>query len=89
MRVNRKGQVTIPKGIRERLGIGPGTELDVKGHGDEVRLLPVRPVLSPEERLRQFHEWADRVAGTIDLGGMTVDEYMEMLRGPHEDFDPS
>ena len=28
MRVTTKGQVTIPKGIRDRLGIGPGSEID-------------------------------------------------------------
>jgi hypothetical protein len=25
--------------------------------------------------------------GTLDLGGMTTDEYMEWLRGPREDLD--
>lgn len=27
MRVTEKGQVTIPRRIRERLGVGPGTEV--------------------------------------------------------------
>jgi len=28
MRVTTKGQVTIPRGVREALGISPGTEID-------------------------------------------------------------
>lgn len=88
MRVTTKGQVTIPKEIRDRLGIGPGSEVDFVADQEGARIVPTRPAQSPEERARQFQQWLDRVAGTVDLGGMTTDEYMEWLRGPRDDLDP-
>lgn len=88
MRVTVKGQVTIPKEIRERLGITAGSEVDFVPDNKGARLVLVSSDLSPEERSRQFRQWLDRVAGTIDLEGMTVDEYFERIRGPREDLDP-
>jgi hypothetical protein len=41
-----------------------------------------------EDSIRDFDDWALRVRGTIALGGMTTDEYMEWLRGPRDDLDP-
>ena len=38
MRVTSKGQVTIPKEIRERLGIAPHTEVEFVVEGDRVIL---------------------------------------------------
>ena len=46
MRVGPKGQVVIPKRIRERLGIKPGDEVRVSDADGEVR---VRRVLSLDE----------------------------------------
>lgn len=39
MRVTRKGQVTIPQDVRQRLGIGPGSEVDFEVDGDGARLV--------------------------------------------------
>ena len=37
MKVTIKGQITIPKGIRKRYGIHPGTEIEVAdSHGEIV-----------------------------------------------------
>jgi AbrB family looped-hinge helix DNA binding protein len=87
MRVTTKGQVTIPKDIRDELGIVPGAEVEFVRTGDGViRLVAVDGELSAEERKKRFLEALDRMAGTIDLGGMTTDEYMEFIRGPREDL---
>ena len=40
MRVTSKGQVTIPKAIRERTGIGPGTEVEFAIEQGAVMLRP-------------------------------------------------
>jgi AbrB family looped-hinge helix DNA binding protein len=88
MRVTEKGQVTIPKPIRDRLGIGPGSEVDFIDEGDGVRLVTLATEEAEARRANSIRSWADRVRGTIDLGGMTTDEYMEWLRGPREDLDP-
>jgi AbrB family looped-hinge helix DNA binding protein len=41
MRINAKGQVTIPKVIRERAGLLPGTEVDFLREGDVVKIVPL------------------------------------------------
>ena len=77
MRVTTKGQVTIPKDIRDRLGIVPGSHVEFLPTEDGVRLVPMNQNESQEEASRRFDAALDRLAGTLDLGGMTTDEYME------------
>ena len=88
MRVTTKGQVTIPKQIRDHLGIGPGSEVEFVATDDGARLVAVDEDLSEEEASRKFRAVLDKMEGTLDLGGMTTDEYMEWLRGPRDDIDP-
>ncbi|MEX0406245.1 AbrB/MazE/SpoVT family DNA-binding domain-containing protein [Aquibium sp. LZ166] len=87
MRVTSKGQVTIPKEIREQLGIQPGSEVEFVNDNDgevKLRLLPsVDRDVEPAESIRK---WTARVAGTLDLGGMTADEYFESIRGERDDL---
>ena len=87
MRVTTKGQVTIPKQIRDHLGIGPGSEVEFVATEEGARLIAVNENLSEEEVSRRFSEVLDRMEGSLDLGGMSTDEYMEWLRGPREDLD--
>jgi antitoxin PrlF len=71
--VSEKGQVTIPKRLRERLGIRPGQVLDFEeDHGRLVANKAVR-----EDPLEALY-------GSLDLGGRTTDELIEELRGPAE-----
>ena len=39
-RVGAKGQVVIPKDIREQVGFQPGAEVDFERDGETVRILP-------------------------------------------------
>lgn len=39
-RVGAKGQVVIPKHLRDRLGLQPGSEVDFEQDGAAVRVLP-------------------------------------------------
>lgn len=41
--VDRVGRIVIPKSLRDALGIGPHSELDVLPDGGGLRLEPVRP----------------------------------------------
>jgi len=41
-RVGPKGQVVLPKSMRDRLGIAPGDEVDVSLDGSALRVEPVR-----------------------------------------------
>jgi AbrB family looped-hinge helix DNA binding protein len=85
--VTTKGQVTIPKQIRDHLGIGPGSEVQFVATDEGARLVAVNENISEEEAARKFKEVLDKMEGTLDLGGMTTDEYMEWLRGPRENLD--
>ncbi|SCW73251.1 looped-hinge helix DNA binding domain-containing protein, AbrB family [Rhizobium mongolense subsp. loessense] len=86
MRVTEKGQVTIPKEIRDRLGIVPGSEVDFIASGAGAVLVKIEK--GGADPIRNFDDWARRVQGTVDLGAMTTDEYIEWLRGPRDDLDP-
>jgi antitoxin PrlF len=45
-RIGSKGQVVIPKELRERAGLHPGTQVDFEIDGDKVTLVPHRPLRS-------------------------------------------
>jgi len=45
-RVGPKGQVVIPKPLRDRLGLEPGTAVSFEFDGDAVRVGPVRDLAS-------------------------------------------
>ncbi len=67
--VSQKGQVTIPKKLRDRLGIRPGELLDFQEEGGRLvaRKSAVRDPL-------------EGVYGIIELGGAT-DSFIADLRG--------
>jgi len=75
MRVTSKGQVTIPKAIREEAGLGPGSEVEFELRRGQVtiRRSPRTPSRGEElvERLRR-----QRNAFT-----MTTEEIMALTRG--------
>jgi antitoxin PrlF len=73
MRVTEKGQVTIPKDLRDRLGIGAGTEV---GFEEVPEGILVRKVAIPTRGSRI----ADRLRGRGDIS-MTTDEIMALTRG--------
>lgn len=52
--ITTKGQTTLPKGVRERLGVGPGDKVRYLMVGDEVRIL--RPVTATSLRGTLRHD---------------------------------
>jgi AbrB family looped-hinge helix DNA binding protein len=73
MRVTEKGQVTIPKNLRDEMGIDAGTEVRFERQADAIL---VRKVEHPT-RGRQIVE---RLRGRGDTR-MTTDEIMALTRG--------
>jgi antitoxin PrlF len=73
MRVTEKGQVTIPKELRDALGIGAGTEVEFERRKD---VIVVRKAKTPRSRGRQL---AERLRGRGDIE-MTTDEIMALTR---------
>ncbi|MGI8683593.1 MAG: AbrB/MazE/SpoVT family DNA-binding domain-containing protein [Acidimicrobiales bacterium] len=74
MRVTEKGQVTIPKDLRDVLGIGAGTEVEFERSDDTI---VVRKVSNGPSRGRRL---AERLRGRGDVR-MTTDEIMALTRG--------
>lgn len=74
MRVTEKGQITIPKHVRDALGIGAGTEVEIEAQDDVV---VVRKVLGGPTRGRRL---ADQLRGRGDVR-LTTDEIMALTRG--------
>ena len=74
MPVTVKGQVTIPKAIRDRLGLVPGARVafDIDADG-RVILRKAEPPAGGADRF-------ERLRGRA-TGGLTTDEIMAMTRG--------
>jgi antitoxin PrlF len=72
MRVTSKGQVTIPKDVRKRLGITPGSEVDFEMDKHGARLVRARTSSGKEVVERMVGR------GTVK---MTTDEIMALTRG--------
>ena len=74
-RVTVKGQVTIPKLVRETLGILPGDVV-------EFRLQPNGVAeLRRSKALRTFEQTLERLRRDPPIRGTTTDEIMQMTRG--------
>ena len=72
--VTRKGQVTIPKPVRDRLGINPGGKVDFEV-GDDGRAY-LRRAGKPAVKPSRF----ERMRGTA-TSGLTTDQIMALTRG--------
>jgi AbrB family looped-hinge helix DNA binding protein len=74
--VTSKGQVTIPKAVRDRLNLKPGSTVDFEldENGSVVLKKAGRKSVVPRSRF-------DRILG-IAPTDMTTDEIMALMRGP-------
>ncbi len=82
-----KGQILIPKPMREAAGLVPGQPYKVAVN--EVGQVVVAPLgFSPDEaaeRVRRVQEAIRAVAGKYpNPNGMSTDEYMREIRGDYE-----
>jgi AbrB family looped-hinge helix DNA binding protein len=75
MRLNSKGQVTIPADLRRKHGLAEGDEVDVIEDGATLRIVHRDGARSRGERV------VGRMRGKAPAGGPSTDELMELLRG--------
>ena len=66
MRISKRGQITIPKHLRDRFGLR---------HNVEVEIIPVDNGLLMRKRSAELHP-VDRVAGVLDGADFDIDEYV-------------
>ena len=74
MRITSKGQVTIPRDVREKLGLQPHTEVEFVVEGNTAY---VRKVQGPQQRGRRLVE---RMRGRASVK-MSTEEIMALTRG--------
>jgi AbrB family looped-hinge helix DNA binding protein len=79
MKINKKGQVTIPKAIRDRAGLHPDCEVNfvVRADGEVV----IRRVPVHQSTVRAAFERVRGSATSKQFKGMGTDAYMRFLRG--------
>ena len=78
MRVTTKGQVTIPREVREALGIFPGTEVDFLVRGDSATLVKTKPKRGGSSRGERA---VALLAGSATDKRLTTDEILSLTRG--------
>lgn len=74
-KITSKGQVTIPKQIRDELGLLPGTEVEFVREAGEIR---VRKASGGRKRGKEF---IDHLRQSGKNFTMTTDEIMRLTRG--------
>ena len=75
MRLNSKGQVTIPADLRHKHGLAEGDEVDIVEDGSTLRIVRRQGAPTRGDRLTARM----RGAGTVTT--KTTDELMALLRG--------
>jgi AbrB family looped-hinge helix DNA binding protein len=70
-KITTKGQVTIPKSVRERMGLRPGDEIDFVEDEAGFRVQK-RVLVSPFKKYRGYLN---------DLAGRNPDHLVEQMRG--------
>ncbi|MFE9201819.1 MULTISPECIES: AbrB/MazE/SpoVT family DNA-binding domain-containing protein [unclassified Micromonospora] len=78
MKLNSKGQVTIPAALRARYGLHEGDEVDVVEEGGALRIVRVSGAETRGQRLVRHMRGR---GGARAAEGMSTDELMELLRG--------
>ena len=74
-RIGERGQVTIPKEIRDQFGLGPETEV-------EFHVMNGAIVLKKAPKKLNLAKWKGRCGGAFaKLGYTSVDQFIEDIRG--------
>ena len=75
MKIGERGQVTIPKDIRDQFGLGPHSEV-------EFRVLKGSIVLKKVPKPLNLSKWKGRCARSFaKLGYSAVDKFLDDVRG--------
>jgi AbrB family looped-hinge helix DNA binding protein len=75
MRIGERGQVTIPKEIRDRFGLTANSEVDFQIQNGDI-------VLKKAPKRLDLEKWKGRCKGSFRaLGYSSVDDFVEDVRG--------
>ena len=83
-RLTSKGQVTIPKRIRDYLGLKHGSEVEFRYAGDGRIVLKAEPDINvrgrAEREMQRMEKALEALRGSAGPG-MSTDEVMKLTRG--------
>ncbi len=82
--VTSKGQVTLPKPLRDRLGLKPGSKVDfqINNAGEVVvKSATIATRQTPKDSASAYRKILESLRGTADKRFATTDEYMKFIRG--------
>jgi len=92
MRLTSKSQMTVPKEVRDDMGIGPGSNVELRKNENGEYVLVSRDarrgVSLGEQLVKHMRRTARRLREEGKLIDLTTDEIMEMTRGPFDDLNP-
>jgi AbrB family looped-hinge helix DNA binding protein len=71
--ISSKGQVTVPQGIRTRLGLAPGDRVEFVVDGEKTLIRPARTTSSAFEEYRG-------ALGTFPGGAKEINDWVRELR---------
>ena len=75
MKIGERGQVTIPKVIRDRFGLGPDTEVEFQIQNNSI-------ILRKKPKKLDLKKWKGKAKASFDeLGYSSVDRFIEDIRG--------
>ena len=77
-KIGERGQVVIPKRIREQLAIEKNTEIEFELRGNVLTLKPTKDMAALR---RHLEKWKGSMAGHLQRDGYkSVDDYMRVMR---------
>ncbi len=74
MKIGERGQVTIPKELRDRFGLGPETEVEFRTVKDSI-------ILRKKPKKLDLKKWKGRCKRSLAELGYSVDQFIEDVRG--------
>jgi AbrB family looped-hinge helix DNA binding protein len=75
MKIGERGQVTIPKEIRQKFGLGPDTDV-------EFRVVNGSIILKKAPKKLDLRKWKGRCKESFaELGYSSVDKFIDDVRG--------
>ena len=69
-KIGEKGQLTVPKGFREEMGLGNGAPVAVLRLGDGLILLPEQ---------KRFEQYCERISAALTSAGVTEEAFLATL----------
>ena len=71
-RLGPKGQIVLPKDIRDMLGVKPGNEVILEVTGDEVK---IKPANKPETYFDRFGNTSRKLTKLVDIKKIIEEEF--------------